>query len=667
MKKNKLTIKSRLLINAVTITSLLIFVMGVMFVTNTKVDNSLNLISEAKDLNLNMAHLRKLEKDFILYSTTDLAVYETGKSEYKNAISSVVKENILLLDSMIQNEFIIDVECVERLDSIKTFFRAYEASFVTYTEEILKRGFKDYGLIGEMRAAIYALEPYAESSEMQVDILKLRKHEKDYLLRKNLKYKDELLAQVVSMKDYIVEVEEVLVLENYETKFLAVVEMDDKLGRDNESGMAGDLQVVVSEVEYAVEKLVVDIQKEAAQQKEGLMYIMISIIVFSIIISIITSLRLKRSIIKPLQLAGESIAELAKGNLTYNIKVITNDEVGLMLQNLQVMTEKLRDIVSKVNESAKSIAIASTEMSSSSQQMSEGATGQASSAEEISSSMEEMAANIQQNTDNAKQTGTIATTASEEILEGSNSVNKTVHSMQIIANKISIIGEISRQTNLLALNAAVEAARAGEHGKGFAVVAAEVRKLAERSQLAATEIDEVSSSSVAIAKRSGELLSGIVPNIQKTSDLVQEITAASVEQNLGADQINNAIQQLNQVVQQNAATAEELAASSEELHSQSVYMGELMSFFDVGGEKAKESEFSKEKIKGKTKREAKKPEIIEVVKKQEERNKTEAPKKEAKQPRKAPSKKIEDTVSGVTIDLTSLGGGDSKDSEYEKF
>jgi methyl-accepting chemotaxis protein len=195
--------------------------------------------------------------------------------------------------------------------------------------------------------------------------------------------------------------------------------------------------------------------------------------------------------------------------------------------------------------------------------------------------MEEMTSNIQQNTDNAQQTEKIALQAAQDIQEGSLAVNQTVESMKTIAKKISIIEEIARQTNLLALNAAVEAARAGEHGKGFAVVAAEVRKLAERSQLAATEINILSNSSVAIAEKSGKLLEQIVPNIQKTSRLVQEIAASSMEQNAGAEQINSAVQQLNQVIQNNATSAEETATSSEELSTQADQLKTTVAFFKI--------------------------------------------------------------------------------------
>ncbi len=279
--------------------------------------------------------------------------------------------------------------------------------------------------------------------------------------------------------------------------------------------------------------------------------------------------------------ATRVLASLAEGDLTQKYEVETKGNLKIMGESLNRTIDTLSELISTVVTNADNIAAASVQMSSSAQQLSEGATGQASSVEEISSSMEQMTANIQQNTSNSRQTEKISTQAASDILTSKESVIETVASMKTIASKISIIGEISRQTNLLALNAAVEAARAGEHGRGFAVVAAEVRKLAERSQLAATEIDEVSGKSVDIAQKSGEMLNEVVPNIQKTSDLVQEITASSVEQSAGADQINSAIQMLNNVVQENAATAEEMAAGAEELNAQAEQLQEAVAFFKL--------------------------------------------------------------------------------------
>jgi len=298
-------------------------------------------------------------------------------------------------------------------------------------------------------------------------------------------------------------------------------------------------------------------------------------------LSIIIAYFIIKSVTAPLAKMNENMNAVANGNLTVEIDTKGHDEIAAAMRSMAGMVAKLKDVISSVITSSENIASASMQMSSTSQEMSQGTQEQAASAEEISSSMEQMTANIQQNTDNAQQTEKIAIKAAQDMKEGSGSVTQTVESMKQIADKIGIIGEIARQTNLLALNAAVEAARAGDHGKGFAVVAAEVRKLAERSQIAAEEINSLSASSVSVADRSGRLLEQIVPNIQNTAKLVQEIAASSSEQSNGADQVNNAIQQFNQVIQQNAAGAEEIASSAEELSAQAEQLVEVVSYFKV--------------------------------------------------------------------------------------
>ncbi|MBJ6725474.1 HAMP domain-containing methyl-accepting chemotaxis protein [Geomesophilobacter sediminis] len=274
--------------------------------------------------------------------------------------------------------------------------------------------------------------------------------------------------------------------------------------------------------------------------------------------------------------------KVAQGDLTVQLKV-RSDEDDLM-RSLSSMVEKLSEVVQEVKSAADNVAAGSQQMSSGAEELSQGATEQAASAEEASSAMEEMSANIRQNADNAIQTEKIAVQAATDAQEGGKAVAQTVHAMKEIAGKISIIEEIARQTNLLALNAAIEAARAGEHGKGFAVVASEVRKLAERSQKAAGEISELSSSSVEVAEQAGEMLTRMLPDIQRTAELVQEIAAASREQDTGAEQINKAIQQLDQVIQHNASSAEEMSSTAEELASQSEQLQATIGFFSVGEE-----------------------------------------------------------------------------------
>lgn len=380
----------------------------------------------------------------------------------------------------------------------------------------------------------------------------------------------------------------------------------------------------------------------AQQSRRTLTGVLLGLALVLGLIIIPITLAIRRSIQQPINEAIELTEKLAKGDLKSDISSPYKDEVGQLANSLQFMVEKLREIIGQVRTGSDNIASASQEISSTAQQMSDGANQQASAAEEVSSSMEEMAANIQQNTDNAKETDSIAIQSQQGIEAASKTTELAVNAMKEIAEKIGIIGEIARQTNILALNAAVEAARAGEHGKGFAVVAAEVRKLAERSQVAAGEIDRLSKYGVEISEEAGNKLKSMVPEIQKTARLVQEISAASIEQNAGADQVNNAIQQLNQVTQQNAAASEQMATSSEELASQAEQLLDLVSFFQMESKAVRKNTWVNA------------PQI----------KKTVAPKPMGSSPKTgfAPAKKTVSSVKGVNLKLD-----DAKDSDLERF
>ncbi|MES2678675.1 MAG: HAMP domain-containing methyl-accepting chemotaxis protein [Bacteroidota bacterium] len=582
MKKINFTIKLKLIVYAASIV-LTMTLLGFIFKsTLNKMSLNKSIADEFKSVWIKTLEIRKSEKDFLFRENTNMKFFETGESKYATEIDNSIKEANTLLNELKETEIVKENNI--NIAAINDLFAEYHTNFKKIVEAKLKRGELDFGLVGEMRNAIKAVEEEVlDNQTVSLQVLTLRRYEKDYLLRRDKKYieqhselvKTMLESAIIapSMKDKLI---------SYQKALNAILEIDAIIGFTPQEGLEGNIRAVVHKVEPAIDEITKTLNEVLESDNNKSVLTLLVLITLGISISVIVSFYIIKSISSSLKHAVDTIGRIADGDLNFEVKSDNKDEIGQLLNKMGGMTSRLKDIISSIRAASLNIAAASSQMNASAQQMSEGATEQASSVEEISSSMEEMTANIQQNTNNSKQTEKIAREAAKDVLESNKAVGKTVDSMKTIAAKISIIGEISRQTNLLALNAAVEAARAGEHGKGFAVVAAEVRKLAERSQSAATEINEVSSVSVDIAQKSGELLNSVVPNIQKTSDLVQEISASSTEQNSGANQVNNAIQQLNQVVQENAATAEEMAAGAEELSTQADSLKEIIAFFKTG-------------------------------------------------------------------------------------
>ncbi len=590
MKINLSIRKKLILLSIVTIVffGIQIFVGKLNFNKMEKLDH---LILKATELNVQMLKLRKNEKDFLLRDIKNENFYKSNKSKYLDKFEKeIVKVHATLLD-LKKSESLLGINLLNKLSEIDEYFNTYHDGFNLLVNSYANLGFKNYGTVGEMRMAVKTVEKtIINYPELTVNMLMLRRHEKDYFLRKDLQYatKFKLLinsfSKTIENYEYLSETDKYNIqtkLKEYESSFNKVLKANEIIGYNENEGVRGELRAEVHKVEPAIVQLIDEIENaRVIIEKKFNTYSLLIIFTLLIILIAVTTI-IVRSILNSLKITNNALKKLSIGNLSFNIEITTNDEVGEMLKNLRTTTTKLRSIIENIILGANNIANASEQLSSTSQQLSQSSTEQASSVEEVSATMEEMVTSIEQNSNNAQITEKTSIKALNSILEVSNQSSKSVDSSKVIAGKIQIITDIAFQTNILALNAAVEAARAGEQGKGFAVVAAEVRKLAERSKLAADEIVDLAQTSVQLAEVAGLKMTETQPEMEKTTSLIQEISSASLEQNNGVNQINNAIQQLNELTQQNAAGAEETASSAEELASQAEQLKEIVSFFKI--------------------------------------------------------------------------------------
>ncbi|WP_320175404.1 methyl-accepting chemotaxis protein [Maridesulfovibrio sp.] len=524
------------------------------------------------DLYLQWLQMRRYEKDFM----------RTGSAKYHTQFLAAVNAYKNGLDKS---------PCAE--DAKKLQLK--ELGIYTQAMERIMQG-----VPAELKSSLYLqartsagnMEKALQSvfvPQVQSLILSVRRNEKDYLLRGSEKYVKKTLADLEKLKAAFVDssipekvragIEQGIGV--YRASFMALVDENNRIAEQN-----NDMRGAVHAIEPELIKI-----RTMAEERMGQRTVALEVEagIFSktamglggvaLFIGIVISLLVTNSIARPLRTAESTVMRMANGDLNQNVQSASRDETGVMLNAMGNMIYRLRDVVTGVNSAVSNIAAGSEELAATAESMSQGSSEQASSVEELSASINSVTMSIEKNVHNSQETSKIAAKAAAKADESGQVVSGAVGAMKDIAEKITIIEDIARQTNLLALNAAIEAARAGEHGKGFAVVAAEVRKLAERSGIAAGEISELSTSTLRVADKAVQMLNELVPEIGKTSDLVEEINATCAEQDESIKQIGAAVAQVEVATQTSASAAEEVSATSQELAGQAETLRRMMGYF----------------------------------------------------------------------------------------
>jgi len=569
MRLNDLKIGTKLIIgfSLVIVLTLAVAIAGWQGVRN------LSVLSEKVEKINNIVILvfdgRRYEKDFMINKD------EHSKERHKLKIDGIVEIGKSYLASTKNQDEIIE------MDSILDKIASYNESFLNYAQNIeVEKG------------KLSALDSLTQSIQIEIEKLdnnnsKYRllsfylvavKNEQEFIMNSDQKVYEQWTKNINSAREYLAGNSALThSFNSYEQLF------NDYYNRVQERN---ELYAKLSQIAYSAKEYAIKVKASLIEKmNKGKYLVRFSILLFalgSIAISVFVGLLITRSITIPIQKGVDFTRKISSGNLTAKLHLNQKDEVGILTHSLNQMAENLCEIIKEVKLKANYISSASFQVSATSQQLSYGATEQASASEQVASSMDGMMSKIMISSDNAIQTKQITTLTVNSIKKGSESATNTAKIVKVIAQKNDLIGEIAFQTNILALNAAVEAARAGEYGRGFAVVASEVRKLAEHSKFAANEITTLSQKGQNASDLAASQLDAIIPEIQKTLNLVNEINIINAEQSEGASHIRNALLQLNQIIQENASASEELASSAEELSVQAEQLIGMMSHFKVG-------------------------------------------------------------------------------------
>ncbi len=551
--------------------------------------------SDAKAIEEITLKMQKHQKDFISSELTNPHFYESGESEFLIQFQKKIDSANVVIGQLKKNHHITKAKVNDSLINLISYYENYSENFVSLVSLLQKKGFKDYGTIGKMRSAIHEVENYIIKNKInptiRVHMLTLRRHEKDYLLRKDLKYKDKFNEETKKMNAAIAKSNMGIktkqrmseLIKNYKKRFFTVISLDTIIGLNDETGVRKEINNEVQKIEPNVKHIAMQVAKQAELKiKRTMIGFAITLILGSALIIFLSTYIIQRI---QLLLGGEpaEVAEIAdniaKGNLVLKIKK-KKAQTGVM-GSMRQMLKQLQGLAKEISIVTEMISSASDVLNQKAEDLSHISIQQAAAAEQVLSSVEEMAANIEKNNENAKETEKISLMAAKNVKILGEAANDSTKSVEEISKKITVIDDIVFQTRLLSLNASIIAAKAGENGQGFNVIAYEVQKLAGKSKLEADEIEKLSKITVQKTNNAGQMVEEIIQDITKTSGLVQQITYAGEEQNTGAKQINSFIRQLNTDAQQNAAASLDLSNQASELEKQAKQLKKIAGFFSV--------------------------------------------------------------------------------------